>query len=415
MSSNAAKFTPLPSPVHGAPVILLNHRTSKGNYVYQRRLIGTLDLERSKEEPWPERTKIWCRHDSHPFDTIPIPIPCSADYRLKIYGVYGVFCSFACASAWLKERNFPDAPQQRAMLAEMAHDVFGFEGHIASAPPQDRLKVYGGDMTIEQFRAFSDSGARTFMRVPPFIQHYGVIEDHVPMPISPQENSSPSNSAIDNSAALLHPQHSAVRTVAMDSCEEDVVMEELTSTATGKVPPGGMFAEFIKKHKEQQASSSSSSGSSGSGNCSGQEDPPEPFASSPSSSSSEQVDGSSVAAVDANQPNGESQVVEMATASKPLTQPKEKQAARKKSESKRNVNPKSDRKKQSSGPAETKIADTLSPEATVVTEAAVDAVHEDAERHSQPAPKRTSPNAPNLMQFLRPPPSKRLKQDQKSK
>ncbi len=168
----------LPSPTQGSFITLLNYRTNDGNYVYQYQLRNGMASD-GKPTPWPTQTNIWCKHCSHPFDTVPIPIPSSVDRKRNRYGVYNIFCSFGCAAGWLKDHNFPDVAYQRSLLATMATEIFEITEPIRAAPPQDRLIVYGGDLTIEQFRSHTNSGIRSLMRDPTFRQNMRVGEKHV--------------------------------------------------------------------------------------------------------------------------------------------------------------------------------------------------------------------------------------------
>lgn len=203
----------LPSTVNGPfSTLLLSYRTNNGNYIYQYKLPG---MERHE---WPLKTDIWCKHCSHPFDTIPIPIPASIDRKRGIYGVYNICCSVGCAAAWLRDHPFPDCAYQRSLLATMATEVFEIREPIRASPPQDRLIVYGGDLTIPAFRNFTNSGIHSLTRDVPFVQHSMVIEDHVPIP---HQN--------------------------ISSCEEDILMQDEPMTASGSVPPGGLYEDFLKE------------------------------------------------------------------------------------------------------------------------------------------------------------------------
>lgn len=133
---------------------------------------------------WPLRTPIVCWHDCHPFDTVPLPIP--KFVRLNgntdnTYTVYGVFCSCNCAIAYILERNTYDQQQLLLRFKQMAinifrmssTDVFAFE----PAPPRIFLTLFGGHLTIEQFRR-SSLVSRSTLLTPPFISYSMVLEEN---------------------------------------------------------------------------------------------------------------------------------------------------------------------------------------------------------------------------------------------
>lgn len=108
---------------------------------------------------WPTRTEVCCFWCCHPFDSVPIPAPRSYHPRKKRWRVGGTFCSWACAKAYMLDRpNY----QQASLLPLLRKHATGLpvSSGIKPAPPKTALKMFGGPMTIEQFRADSrDSGA----------------------------------------------------------------------------------------------------------------------------------------------------------------------------------------------------------------------------------------------------------------
>ena len=95
----------------------------------------------------------WCRH---PFKTKPWLCPIKYDETNNIYETDGVFCSKECTNSYLYENNnnllYKDS---RQLLSLMYYQQTGsFDEKIGTrAPSWKLLQAYGGDMTIEQFRA----------------------------------------------------------------------------------------------------------------------------------------------------------------------------------------------------------------------------------------------------------------------
>lgn len=154
--------------------------TNQKTFIYHHTSFGTGSPDKKRSE-WPNKIEngIVCFHDLHPFDTQPVPCPVSYDKKNGAYGIYGVFCSFSCVAGWLRDHGFPDLSYQRSLLVQMAQDIFDFFEVITPAYPQSRLYMFGGDKTIEQFRAKKSSGfVRSYTRSFPFYHVPHVIEEH---------------------------------------------------------------------------------------------------------------------------------------------------------------------------------------------------------------------------------------------
>ena len=140
----------------------------------------------SAEPEWPTRTSIACWHDCHTFDTIPIPIPKTmrnpGNDSSNLYTVYGVFCSANCAVAYILDRNTYDQQQLIMLFKQMAVNVFNLPSTevfaFQPAPPRIFLKLFGGHLSIDDFRR-SSLKARNALLTPPFISYSMVLEENV--------------------------------------------------------------------------------------------------------------------------------------------------------------------------------------------------------------------------------------------
>lgn len=101
----------------------------------------------------------WCDHCCHPFDGPPVPLPVSWDSRRDIFRVRGMFCSFACALAYNRDSlaSTTNTSVRAELLTLMRKKMTGKYFKIRSAPSRCALKVFGGCMTIEEFRSGSES------------------------------------------------------------------------------------------------------------------------------------------------------------------------------------------------------------------------------------------------------------------
>ena len=119
-------------------------------------------LEEFKQlSEWPKRTNVYCWWDCHPFNTVPVGIPIKYNKRHNIFQVYGCFCSFECAMAFKKEDR---------KLCKISNDLFydlrkrygysdidgdGMFLSIKTAMPRNSLSIFGGKLSIHEFRKYS--------------------------------------------------------------------------------------------------------------------------------------------------------------------------------------------------------------------------------------------------------------------
>ena len=122
----------------------------------------------SRGTPWPASTDQWCWHCCHPFEGQPLPLPIKYDDRMDAFHVMGTFCSWAC----MKTHNWESPSYMKSVVVNnitLFHKrCTGALRPIRSAPPRQALKVFGGMMTIDEFRAAADSPT-----------HYTVVPDNV--------------------------------------------------------------------------------------------------------------------------------------------------------------------------------------------------------------------------------------------
>lgn len=147
-------------------------------------LFPEYEKEEKRTAAWPSHTSIVCWHDCHPFDTVPIPIPKisrNTNTNACVYTVYGVFCSCNCAVAYILERNTYDQQQVLMLFKQMAVDVFKMNitdvFSFEPAPPRIFLTLFGGHLTLPEFRRLS-LVARNTLLTPPFISYSMVLEEN---------------------------------------------------------------------------------------------------------------------------------------------------------------------------------------------------------------------------------------------
>lgn len=120
---------------------------------------------------WPSSTTLLCHHCCYSFDGVPVPLPQSYDGLRKVYHCRGNFCSWQCAKAYNNRQTPPSGRGNRNMyiailahrtwVKHMEHTTTRKENQemktyatycIHPSPPREVLQVFGGDMTIEEYR-----------------------------------------------------------------------------------------------------------------------------------------------------------------------------------------------------------------------------------------------------------------------
>jgi hypothetical protein len=127
--------------------------------------------ECNKKKIWPDKTNIQCLNCCHTFDHRPAALPFK--YQNGIFHVFGCFCYPECAAAF----NFTDAicvenaNENFNLLNLMYKQVYNdptYQVKIASS--RLCLKIFGGHLTIEEYRnSFNSSNKKYNIIMPPVI------------------------------------------------------------------------------------------------------------------------------------------------------------------------------------------------------------------------------------------------------
>lgn len=107
---------------------------------------------RETEHPWRSPTELLCWHCCHPFANPPVPMPVNQNLERNVFQVVGNFCSLECSKAFLLDYEPHRTNNNLAIFANMSRTVFGQNGVVNAAPSRFDLKVFGGDLSLEEFR-----------------------------------------------------------------------------------------------------------------------------------------------------------------------------------------------------------------------------------------------------------------------
>lgn len=107
-----------------------------------------------KLNEWNKETDILCWWCTHSFTNVPCSIPFSYTLDFK-FEVFGCFCSFNCALAYILDKNIEKKSEKISLLHMLYRKIFKQDEIIEPAPPKEILQEYGGTLNIEEFRKLS--------------------------------------------------------------------------------------------------------------------------------------------------------------------------------------------------------------------------------------------------------------------
>ena len=101
---------------------------------------------------WPKATQYHCYWCCHTFQTMPCFIPISL--KEEIYQVYGNFCSFNCALSFNFNSNHVNYGERSMLISDLYFQIYGYDSpKLTFAPPKELLEIFGGAISIEDYRS----------------------------------------------------------------------------------------------------------------------------------------------------------------------------------------------------------------------------------------------------------------------
>ena len=131
-----------------------NNTKQENNYNLEEIIIP------DKNNEWSMNTKKACYWCCHSFNNNSFGIPIK--FKNDKFYVYGCFCSLECAAAYnfSEERNIQDIWESYNLINFLSH-VIKYKNIVKLAPNRICLTMFGGNMTIEEFRSFTESNKIT--------------------------------------------------------------------------------------------------------------------------------------------------------------------------------------------------------------------------------------------------------------
>lgn len=148
---------------------MLYHRLN--NILYE--FIGS-----NHDNNWPMTTSTYCWWCCHSFNWTPCALP--ENYIKNKFYVYGCFCSFNCVASYNFSLNDNDMWERYSLLNLMYCKINEKKFiKISLAPPREILRIFGGYMSIEEFRENCYTNDKNFKILkPPLISIIPKIEEN---------------------------------------------------------------------------------------------------------------------------------------------------------------------------------------------------------------------------------------------
>tara|TARA_A100001015_G_C14975879_1_gene707229 strand:- start:128 stop:1276 length:1149 start_codon:yes stop_codon:yes gene_type:complete len=134
-------------------------------------------IDESKCKKWKESTNIHCWWCCHSFDTPPVSIP--EKIFDKTYHVFGCFCSFNCAYSYNININDYKIWERLSMLKSLYNKMYKDDKDILPAPPRKALSMFGGHLSIDEFRNNNIFHKNEYLYlIPPMVSIIPMIEEN---------------------------------------------------------------------------------------------------------------------------------------------------------------------------------------------------------------------------------------------
>ena len=135
--------------------ITFNNNSDNINTLNNKKYIYNNLEEFILNKKWNKKTNVCCFWCCHSFTNIPFGIPIK--YKDEKFHVYGCFCSLECAAAYnfSEEKIIQDSWECYNLIIFLSNKI-NYKNIVKLAPNRTCLKIFGGQMDIDEFRNFRD-------------------------------------------------------------------------------------------------------------------------------------------------------------------------------------------------------------------------------------------------------------------
>lgn len=130
-------------------------------------------------DPWPKKTNVCCYWCCHSFPNTPFGIPLKYVEHDNVFHVIGCYCSLECTLAHnMSIKDQGDEMWERCNLIQlMSRKIRPHSNVVRPAPHKLALEMFGGHLSIEQFRNYTNSSKIIHVNFPPMVTVIQQIEE----------------------------------------------------------------------------------------------------------------------------------------------------------------------------------------------------------------------------------------------
>ncbi len=118
-------------------------------------LTKKMPIEFTTIDEWSKHTDIYCWNCNFSFKDVPVFIPTRYDQNKLVNGNENCFCSFPCASKYIEDTTHDKSEmwQSKKFLCILYQKFTGNKlDYIPSGLHKKYLQIFGGELTIEEYR-----------------------------------------------------------------------------------------------------------------------------------------------------------------------------------------------------------------------------------------------------------------------
>lgn len=115
------------------------------------------------KKQWNNNTSISCWNCCHQFESVPVGMP--INFKNNDFVCSGIFCSFSCILRYSKDRCIFE--KHKHHISHMFKTLSGKDpSEMRDAPFTRCLKIFGGNLSIEEYRQASETKIFKYIRYP---------------------------------------------------------------------------------------------------------------------------------------------------------------------------------------------------------------------------------------------------------
>ena len=156
--------------------MLLHKTTNRNEETHENNPITNVMKHLDNNEKWAHTSSDACHWCCHSFSNTPMGIPIK--YLNNLFYCCGSFCSLECATAYNFECNQMNINVWESYnLINLLSKILDYKKSVKCAPRKQTLKMFGGNMDIEEFRKLSNNNTILTCNTYPMISITDNVEE----------------------------------------------------------------------------------------------------------------------------------------------------------------------------------------------------------------------------------------------